>query len=666
MSQPLFNLEKFENTLLKYKIKYYHVGKYYQGSNDCFKIFVLFVTSDDIVYGINIPVELMTPSYICVLGQYKFNYDFEKLPPIEIEEFKGRRIREFHFGKEFFLAESEDNKLYSWGNNNRGQLGRQSDKDSDCEPKEILYFTNSESKIKQICVNFWTIMVVLENGKVVVWGDNFMDNRFKSGARFDGYMINLLYDGDLEELKYPTEIKLLNEIVFVDMNHDGCYAIDKNYNVFSWGLNQYGQLGHKSPSFISYPENSKILSNLKIRRIKSHYDTSYLLTSDGKLYLCGKDCENNDPNNDGINLIQIKSDEYFIELESIHTEEYWKFFVLSDKPDVYEVNGKELIETAYKSIEEYSIRKCKKTYGTIDIEFYENKIKANMTESSLKDSSINLTDEIGHGGFGKVYKVFFQTQYYAIKKVLMNEQSKSYLDANRELQIMKQLKSDFVVNLYDYWTKSENDFKFLYIQMELCDQTLKDIIITKNSSIPPIIDYNIKIEIFGQILFALNYLHSMTPKVIHRDIKPSNVLIKYHNDHAQCKLCDFGLSKILEKESSNTSSVGTIGYKAPEISTNNYNEKVDIYSLGIIIQELSNNFLMDNIDEVVNIKLQELRSVINKMIYSPPAERPSAVDLLKNMKIVIIEKNQGVINLITKAKKELNYNPLKFLNNSKF
>ena len=104
---------------------------------------------------------------------------------------------------------------------------------------------------------------------------------------------------------------------------------------------------------------------------------------------------------------------------------------------------------------------------------------------------------------------------------------------------MKQLKSDFVVNLYDYWIEEEYEFKFLYIQMELCDQTLKDIIYENNTSFPPIIDYMIRTEIFGQLLFALNYLHSMTPKVIHRDMKPSNVLIKYHNEHAQCKLCDW-------------------------------------------------------------------------------------------------------------------------------
>ena len=89
----------------------------------------------------------------------------------------------------------------------------------------------------------------------------------------------------------------------------------------------------------------------------------------------------------------------------------------------------------------------------------------------------------------------------------------------------------------------------------------------------------------------------MTPKVIHRDIKPSNVLIKYQNDHTICKLCDFGLSKILEKQSSNTSSIGTPRYRAPEIYTGNYSEKIDIYSLGISTKELFYNLLVNKYEK---------------------------------------------------------------------
>ena len=170
-----------------------------------------------------------------------------------------------------------------------------------------------------------------------------------------------------------------------------------------------------------------------------------------------------------------------------------------------------------------------------------------------------------------------------------------------------------------------NSFTFKW---KLCDQTLKDII-EMNKSIVPKINYMIRTEILRQLLLALNYLHSMTPKVIHRDIKPSNVLIKYHDDHAQVKLCDFGSSKILEKETSNTSGVGTFKYRAPEIFTNNYNEKVDIYSLGIMTREMFDIlYTIISDEDGVCVKMKQLKFVINKMMHGSPEERPSVDDIL--------------------------------------
>ena len=262
-----------------------------------------------------------------------------------------------------------------------------------------------------------------------------------------------------------------------------------------------------------------------------------------------------------------------------------------------------------------------------------------------------------------MYKVYFQ-KHYAIKKILINEETENYLDEHSKLKIMRQLKSDFVVNLYDYWTQIENDFEFLYIQMEFCNQTLKDIIEEKTPSIPPIIEYMIRTEIFRQLLFAMNYLHSMTPKVIHRDIKPSNILIKYHNDHAQCKLCDFGFSKILEKESSNSSGVGTIRYRAPEIYNNKYNEKIDIYSLGISIKELFDHLIIVETGEYnLSRNLKNLKSVINTMIHGSPEERPSALDIINKMNkySIDIKNRKELYTLIEKVRKENNYLPLRFL-----
>ncbi len=55
------------------------------------------------------------------------------------------------------------------------------------------------------------------------------------------------------------------------------------------------------------------------------------------------------------------------------------------------------------------------------------------------------------------------------------------------------------------------------------------------------------------------------------------------------KLADFGLATIHEfDEQSHTLGSGIMKYMAPEVLTRKYNTKVDIFSLGVIIQELFN------------------------------------------------------------------------------
>ena len=634
MSNFLSELKIFGNTELKNDIKYYHVWDY------LFDKCALFVTNDDKVYGINIPPFVMTPSYKCVYNEYKNNGNSEKEKPIEIKELSHKKIKEFHIGWSFVLASNEENKLYSWGNNYCGQLGRHTDNEEDLNPTEVIYLTDSILKIKQICVHLWTLMVLLDNGKVIVWG--FNGNGGKS--RFGDNIYSLL-GGDWEIIRKPLELDSLSDIEFIHLNSLGCFAIDKNYTVFSWGHNKYGQLGHKQSSFISQPKESGILSKLKIISIKTDDYFNYLtyfLSSEGKLYILGKNWENIKT----VSIFGLFNYGYLTQLELINND----IVVLSNKQKVYEVKGDKIIKTKYKSIEEYSVKKYKYTFKTFGI----------FTNRNIE---VNSSQLIGHGGFGKVYKVYYKTQYYAIKKILINEETKT--DEINELQIMKQLKSEFVVKLYDFWTKIEDNFTFLYIQMELCDQTLYDIIEKKNPSIPSIIDYMIRTEIFGQLLFALNYLHSMTPKVIHRDIKPSNILIKYHNDHAQCKLCDFGCSKILEKESSNSSCVGTSRYRALEIYYNKYNEKIDIFSLGISIKELFDNLIIVKTNEFdISRHLKNLKSVITTMIHGEPEERPSAKDIINKMNEFSIDlKNRiELYTLIEKVRNENDYLPLRFLN----
>ena len=87
------------------------------------------------------------------------------------------------------------------------------------------------------------------------------------------------------------------------------------------------------------------------------------------------------------------------------------------------------------------------------------------------------------------------------------------------------------------------------------------------------------------ISLGMNYLH--LKHIVHRDLKPTNILI---DENYYPKICDFGFSKITEKELNQikmSSYLGTPLYIAPEIlSHESYTYKVDIYSFALIACEI--------------------------------------------------------------------------------
>jgi serine/threonine protein kinase len=185
---------------------------------------------------------------------------------------------------------------------------------------------------------------------------------------------------------------------------------------------------------------------------------------------------------------------------------------------------------------------------------------------------------------------------------------------------MTQLKSDFVVHYETSWVEDnniteeeykshqisnikpkhtifDNRNKLLYIQMELCTQTLRDTLKRlllelnqKSIEVMSPIGYYISSELFIESLEGVNYLHKQNPPIIHRDLKPTNILITNGRNGRFVKLADFGLATIHEFDGQrHTKYMGTQRYTAPEVlRSTNYDTKADIYSLGVIVQEIFN------------------------------------------------------------------------------
>lgn len=89
--------------------------------------------------------------------------------------------------------------------------------------------------------------------------------------------------------------------------------------------------------------------------------------------------------------------------------------------------------------------------------------------------------------------------------------------------------------------------------------------------------------IIYQIASALNFMHNKG--YVHRDIKPENIAFGSENDFRALKITSFMTSKKYEREEERRMNgiYGSYLYMAPEmIAGEDYDEKVDIWSLGVV------------------------------------------------------------------------------------
>lgn len=203
--------------------------------------------------------------------------------------------------------------------------------------------------------------------------------------------------------------------------------------------------------------------------------------------------------------------------------------------------------------------------------------------------------------------------------------------------------------------KKKKSGKILYIQMEYCkNKTLNDVI---NEGL----DEKESWRLFGQILEGLHHIHQSG--VIHRDLKPVNTFL---DGNADIKIGDFGLATSSfapidqamasqdrsQAEDAMTADIGTSTYVAPEVIAKSsgggtrYNQKVDMYSLGIIFFEMCYPLGtgMERAQVLHNLRKPEIQfpadfpvdrmqlqyQIIKRLLNHTPRHRMSSAELLES------------------------------------
>ena len=241
------------------------------------------------------------------------------------------------------------------------------------------------------------------------------------------------------------------------------------------------------------------------------------------------------------------------------------------------------------------------------------------------------------GAFGDIYRIRdkkVKTEF-VLKKLRKSDPNNPNIPGtnketfDNEKKFLIDVKGTNILNIIDYYEENDDYYYFVFEKM---DGDLQQLIDTKykNGMSSQMIR-----KIFSQVNSGLKIMQNLGKS--HRDLKPSNILFSYVDDKEKdfiVKIGDFGLATDLSSKNVTATDCGTIVYKAPEVESGKFNNKCDLYSLGIILYLLKTGKIIfegNSMREIIINQFQnkrrketndkKLNDLINKLVVTDPEKR---------------------------------------------
>ncbi|KAE8385862.1 kinase-like domain-containing protein [Aspergillus alliaceus] len=258
-------------------------------------------------------------------------------------------------------------------------------------------------------------------------------------------------------------------------------------------------------------------------------------------------------------------------------------------------------------------------------------------QSSLYDQSspkklhlgmFEIGKPLGKGKFGRVYLAKERSSGFvcALKVLHKSElqQGGVQKQVRREIEIQSNLRHPNVLRLYGHF----QDSKRIFLILEFAGRGELYKHLRKEHRFP---EWKAA-QYIAQMAAALKYLHKK--HVMHRDIKPENILVGIHGE---IKISDFGWS-VHAPNNRRQTMCGTLDYLPPEMlkpgsQDNYYNEKVDLWSLGVLTYE----FLVGEAP-FEDTPVMTQRRIARADMTVPSFVSPEARDLIKRLLVLDPEK----------------------------
>eukprot|EP00658_Telonema_sp_P-2_P007369 TRINITY_DN12746_c0_g1_i1.p1 TRINITY_DN12746_c0_g1~~TRINITY_DN12746_c0_g1_i1.p1 ORF type:complete len:279 (-),score=96.69 TRINITY_DN12746_c0_g1_i1:300-1136(-) len=188
-----------------------------------------------------------------------------------------------------------------------------------------------------------------------------------------------------------------------------------------------------------------------------------------------------------------------------------------------------------------------------------------------------MLEDYGSGQYARVYKAEHkETGKIVAVKLIDKADTGVNVSDDKEINVMLRIDHPYCVKLYAVYDTPTQ----VQLVMELLEgRDLFDRIINRKKYK----EEDAKV-LMRRVIEGVVHLHQRN--IIHRDLKPENILLVDPEEDTQCKVADFGLSKLFPENLQQLETrtlCGTPGYVAPEVLNRlAYGVKIDVWSLGVI------------------------------------------------------------------------------------
>lgn len=245
------------------------------------------------------------------------------------------------------------------------------------------------------------------------------------------------------------------------------------------------------------------------------------------------------------------------------------------------------------------------------------------------DGRYEIKEIIGVGGMANVYKAYDSIDDRAVAvKILRDEhmQNDELLRRFRnESKAIAVLSHPNIVKVYD--VSFNEDIQ--YIVMEHIDGiTLKEYIEQQK-----VLRWKEAVHFAVQILRALQHAHDKG--IVHRDIKPQNIMLL---EDGTIKVADFGIARFARASQHTVTdkAIGSVHYISPEQAKGELSdEKSDIYSIGVMLYEMTTGTLPFDADSPVSVALKQIQSQAKR----PRVINPDIPEGLEDITIRAMQKD---------------------------